>query len=838
MDCLNLQPFLQPVPICYSLDSLATAIKDFQQSDRILVIDEDQTPLGVIMAHHLLPYLKDAKVWQYPLCRFSPVMTPIETLAIDQWGDRLCSRTSLAKMARLKLLDPVVGGRRRDVVIVDTTGKILGLLEGDRLNAELKYSPSHQRLVDSQDPNPLDLEALTRLLDLLPLPLRLQDRDQQLIRENRRWQQWQEQVSDRQALLNACHLGDRPQENSPYHLGRVTLNETSSHSPTWTLTAISLSHLLPHAPTHRPKSSLWLILAQDSPAPNGAAEQTQELSAKNADLMQIDRQKTELLSWVSHELKTPLTALLGLSNLLQNPNLGSLNPRQANYAHLIQQSSRQMMTIVNDLCDLAQLENDELSLDRQHLCIQACSQAAYEQIRNLRDDSALPELTLDMAADATEVWADRTRLQQILVHLFLNAVSTTPNTGTIGLRVERWHHWLAFLVWDTGAGIEVAAQPWIFQGYPMDSASRVSQMSSFTSEASESTTPSTEDEAEEAPRSHRAPPSPPTGLGLILAQRLARLHGGDISFTSQEQGGSQFTLLLPSPQSSQGATPRERPSSFKAWAKDAQVRFALVVDRDSERVEALCHYLSEAGYRVFLARSGPEALAKARQLHPCVMFLTPRLPILSGWDVLTLLKADPVSQDLPVVLLAEAEEGAEAIAQRGLETVVDSLTLPVNRHQLQQVLTRLLAHQGQASRAQRPLTLLWLVSPHRGEVNPSRSLERVFHHYHYRVIEVDDFDQAGLLVKVWKPDVVLLDLTGSEAERQDFLATLQDHPGLTQLPIVTLDSQTTALANRGRTADGRPLRVFPCLTAPERISDTSGLPAVVEVVRIAANASG
>ncbi len=727
MDCLNLQPFVQPVPICYRLDSLATVIDKFQQSDRILVIDEKQTPLGVIVAHRLLPYLQDARVWQHPLLSFSKAMTPIDTLAIDHWGDRLCSRISLAKIRRLKLFEPVASGGRRDVVIVDASGRIFGLLDGDRLNAELSNSPSTTLPDDSQEANSPDLEVLTRRLEV----------------------------------------------------------------------------------------------------------QTQELTAKNADLMQIDRQKTELLSWVSHELKTPLTALLGLSNLLQNPNLGSLNPRQANYARLIQQSSREMMTVVNDLCDLAQLENGELSLDRQQLSVQACSQAAYEQIRKLRDGSRVPQLTLDIAPEADQVWADRTRLNQILVHLFLNAVSTTPDSGTIGLRVERWHHWLAFLVWDTGTGIEAAAQPWIFQGYPIASSSQVSQMSSFAQDASESTATSTE-----APSSRTAPPSLPTGLGRVLAQRLARLHGGEISFTSQDPGGSQFTLLLPSPRDSEGAPPPETPSRFNAWAKDAQVRFALVVDRDSERVEALCHYLSEAGYRVFLARSGPEALAKARQLHPCVLFLNPRLPILSGWDVLTLLKADPVSQDLPLVLLGQAEEGAEAIAQRGLETVVDWLTLPVDRHQLQQVLTRLLAHQGQASRFNRPLTLLWLVSPHRGEVNPSLSLERVFHHYHYRVIEVDDFDQAGLLVKVWKPDVVLLDLTGSEADRQDFLATLQEHPGLTQLPIVTLDSQTTALANRGKTADGRPLRVFPCLTAPERISETSGLPAVVEVVRIAANASG
>ncbi|WP_159788882.1 hybrid sensor histidine kinase/response regulator [Sodalinema gerasimenkoae] len=821
MDCLNLQPFLQPVPVCYGLDRLEAVLDELQQSDRILLIDDDQTPLGVMFARHLLGKLRDPQVWQEPLLNLKAAITPIESVSIRRLGDRLCSRMSLDTMARLKLFEAVAGVSRPEVVIVDGLGSILGLLDCDRLEAELIAPRSDRLPPDSTLPS---LDVLTRLLDLLPLPLRLQDLENRVIHENPHWQTWQGQLCDRPALLEACDLRDRPQDNSPYHLGQFSQDDRQPH-PHWHLTAISLNHLLPQPQCRHPSPPLWLLLAQQAIS---MPKQTQELTAKNADLIQMDRQKTELLSWVGHELKTPLTALLGLSNLLQNPNLGSLNPRQANYARLIQQSSRQMMTVVNDLCDLAQLDNDELSLDLQPLSVQTCSQTAYEQIRKLRDRSPLPNLSLDIAPDADTVLADRTRFCQILVHLLLNAVSTTPDTGTVGLRVERWQHWLAFVIWDTGAGIKPAVQPWIFQGYPLASSSSLTANTETLPSAAGTTSLGLSP-------SSPSMPAPATGLGLVLAQRLARLHGGEISFTSQEQGGSQFTLLLPSPAYDEGSAPPETTTTFNAWAKEVQVRFALVADRDSQRVEPLGHYLSEAGYRVFLARSGPEALAKTRQLHPCVIFLNPRLPILSGWDVLTLLKADPETQSLPVVLLADDAQD-KAIAQRGFEAVVDCLSLPVDRSQMQGVLTRLLARPTQVNPVTRPLTLLWLVSPHRNDIPAALPLERLFHQYHYRVIEVDDLDQAGLLVKVWKPDVVLLDIGGTDSECQAVLSTFQDHPGLMQLPIVTLDGSTTALANRVLTAEGTPLRVFPCLTDPELLSDSSGLPAVIEVIRIAANA--
>ena len=87
-----------------------------------------------------------------------------------------------------------------------------------------------------------------------------------------------------------------------------------------------------------------------------------ELAAKNADLIQLNRLKDEFLACISHELKTPLTAVLGLSRLLVDQQLGKLNERQARYAGLIHQSGRHLMSVVNDILDLTRMETGQMEL--------------------------------------------------------------------------------------------------------------------------------------------------------------------------------------------------------------------------------------------------------------------------------------------------------------------------------------------------------------------------------------------------------------------------------------------------------------------------------------------
>jgi len=552
-----------------------------------------------------------------------------------------------------------------------------------------------------------------------------------------------------------------------------------------------------------PVNDLWLVLATD------VTEQQQickELAAKNADLIQLNRLKDEFLACISHELKTPLTAVLGLSRLLVDQQLGELNERQARYAGLIHQSGRHLMSVVNDILDLTRMETGQMDLAFVPVKIRAVCDRALAEAKAIHTQttkanasptpstSSIPEFALDLEPGLEEMVADELRLRQMLVHLLSNAFKFTENSGEIGLRVSRWEGWVAFTVWDTGIGIPEHQQHLIFQKFQ--------QLENPLTRQFEG-----------------------TGLGLVLTRALARLHGGDVSFLSREGKGSQFTLLLPPSPPPTGLTspdmgirehskipvsetrentnvPRERVGKIAQHQSTSSQRLVLVVEAVARYIEDLTEQLKSLGYRVVIARSGTEAVEKARRLQPKAIFLNPLLPLLSGWDVLTLLKSDAATRYIPVIVTATGAEKDQAFAN-GSDGF---LNLPV-KHQdlvplLENLVTQPVGYSGfdneQVTPTITPLRILRLVEPNLESVDSRPALGD------HRVIEVDDLDQAELLARVWKFDVILLDASGSVAE--GYLERLIQHPILAEIPLVTCDVATTLAASQ---IPG--LSVFPCL---------------------------
>lgn len=585
-----------------------------------------------------------------------------------------------------------------------------------------------------------------------------------------------------------------------------------------------------------PTEVLWLILAQDNTEQQQVAR---ELAAKNADLAQLNRLKDEFLACISHELKTPLTAILGLSTLLKDQLLGPLNQRQSRYAQLIHRSGRHLVLIVNDILDLTRIETGQLELMPEPIQIKDVCNRAYAQVQKLQpieqessgDEPNQPlssiRFSLKIQPDLETLVADDLRLRQMLINLLSNAFKFTEADGEVGLIVEQWENWIAFTVWDRGIGIPADKQHLIFQKF----------------------------QQLEHPLTRRFEG---TGLGLVLAQRLARLHGGDITFTSTEGQGSQFTLLLP-PQPPQ-ATPathhevRPDPSGTAAPISTASNRLVLVVEAVPRFLDNLTQQLLGLGYRVAIARSGTEALEKIRRLQPAVVFLNPLLPLLSGWDVLTLLRTDDATRRTTVIMTATRGEKRQAYAS-GADGF---LSLPVQTKALQRSLERLMSepsapkapfnltllhlHIGESSRLAdtnaylspeaRPSPVPLSIAAHIAHLHPlTIDLNSLLHPYNCRVLEVDDLEQAELLVRVWKPDVMLLD--GTLPEPMLYLKQLSQHPFLAALPLVTLTPEMTAAANR---VGG--LAVFPCL-APlaTAINPDSGQPEtsdLLEVIQVAA----
>lgn len=570
------------------------------------------------------------------------------------------------------------------------------------------------------------------------------------------------------------------------------------------------------SPYHSSISDLCVVLAQDT---TEQQQVTKELAAKNADLIHLNRLKDEFLACISHELKTPLTAVLGLSTLLKDQALGELNERQARYARLIYQSGRQLMTLVNDILDLTRMETGQLELTLEPVQIQAVCDRAYSQARQLQhkedqEEESIPEIlfTLEIESGLETIVADELRLRQMLVNLLSNALKFTDVGGEIGLKVNRWDGWVAFTVRDTGIGIPPEKQHLIFQKF----------------------------QQLEQPLTRRYEG---TGLGLVLTQRLARLHGGDVSFISKADEGSQFTLLLPPcpPEGRRqgvhlGRLNAQRynlqPSNPQATTEAKRNRLVLIVETVPRYLDSLTEQLNSLGYRVVIARAGTEAIEKARGLQPHAILLNPLLPQLSGWDVLTLLKSDAQTHHIPVLVTATQAEKEQAYDHKA----DGFLSLPVQKQALLQSLTCLAEQECPISKG---LTILHLSPVERNpdtftplttyseSSNFSAELTELLSLQHselnYRVLEADDLEQAELLARVWHPNVVVLD-SSKIADPLTYLEQFSSHADLAVLPLVTLDRQTTEAANQ---ITG--LSVYPCLA----LDSSSNMTALLQVIQIA-----
>ncbi|MGB3535183.1 MAG: ATP-binding protein [Microcoleaceae cyanobacterium] len=852
----SLRDLLQVVPFCQPTVTLGELWLMFCQAQccHIVVVDQQKRPQGLVFLHHLLPYLFPSSAQVNPsnidinsqaLQQTLEVQQPdlVEPLLI------LPSDTDLSTLGdylqQLQQTKNHPSDTFPPLAIVDRESQFLGLLDTHSF-----LQSQTQQLIATVRPHPqpqpqIITSCLQDLLEQLPIPLMIQSNEGEVILHNEAWESHLKTSSEsvRQTAETVVHFSQNSAQLSDEIPEITSTNYSTQAIPSWCQpgpqpdTYICICHTADEQEqvwqfTRQPLKpqlsqllisqlgdQLWLILAQDITEQYRVAE---ELAIKNADLVHLNRLKDEFLACISHELKTPLTAILGLSKLLNEPLLGNLNQRQAHYAQLIYQSGRHLMSVVNDILDLTRIETEQLELSLgvvriQDVCDQGFAMAVgqqheqnrsqtYQSLTEAADDKialAKQRFTLEIDPGLDCLVADELRLRQMLAHLLSNAIKFTPQPGKLGLRVSLWDHWIAFTVWDEGIGIPEDKQHLIFQKFQ--------QLQS----------PLT--------REYQG-----TGLGLVLTQRLAHLHGGDVSFISQVGQGSQFTLLLPpSPPVSDGQIPSDLPQIQYHFQSHISSRLVLIVEAVPRFIHHLSEQLNQMGYQVVIARSGTEALEKARCLQPHVIFLNPLLPLLSGWDVLTLLKTDEQTHQIPVVITATLGDKKRAVQNQSN----GFLCLPVQFPELQKTLA--VFNQQSLPPVNQKLTILWLnpIDDDNNEVETQQTNEitdqyssSILHHCsRCRILEADDLIQAELLARIWQPDVVVLQNLSHIQSPANFFSEFIQHERLTNLPLITLDTSATQFANQVDL-----LSVFPCLIENLNIKSEAAIEsALLRVIQLA-----
>jgi len=228
-------------------------------------------------------------------------------------------------------------------------------------------------------------------------------------------------------------------------------------------------------------------------------------------LQEADRLKSTFVQHVSYELRSPLTNIIGFTQLFDEPGTGSLNAKQREYLGYISSSSGALLAIINDILDLATIDAGAMTLDLKAVDIRAAVDAAAE---GLRDRLAEKDVRLELRAPQHigSFVADERRVRQILFNLLSNAVSFSPASETVTLSVERRPDAVAFAVTDHGPGIPAEIGDRVFERF----------------------------ETHALGQGHRG-----AGLGLSIVRSFVALHGGTVTLDSAVGHGTTVTCTFP-----------------------------------------------------------------------------------------------------------------------------------------------------------------------------------------------------------------------------------------------------------------------------------------------------
>ena len=380
-----------------------------------------------------------------------------------------------------------------------------------------------------------------------------------------------------------------------------------------------------------------------------------EVAAKNLDaaLRETERAsaaKTDFLSSMSHELRTPMNSILGFAQLLRADGpYEPLQKGQAGAVEQIERAGRHLLALIDEVLDLSQIEAGRMAMSIEAVEIAPL----YEEVVALMEPAALEAgvvINIQPMRDPVFVKGDRRRLQQILINFVSNAIKYNRRGGHVELRVVIEDGVARISVRDDGAGIPDQLLKDLFEPF-----NRLGREQSEIIGA---------------------------GVGLALCKRLAEAMYGTILVESREGEGSAFTVALP-----------VAPSATLMSSGEQAGEVVLYIEDNPSNVLLMRHVVKGLdNVELAVAATPREGIELAISLQPSLILLDINLPDLDGYDVLRILRNDPVLKDTPV--FAVTANALPQEEQRGLDAGFEKyITKPIEVHSLLAAITEALPSQ-------------------------------------------------------------------------------------------------------------------------------------------------
>ncbi len=426
-----------------------------------------------------------------------------------------------------------------------------------------------------------------------------------------------------------------------------------------------------------------------------SAKAAVELKAREVE--QASKYKSEFLANMSHELRTPLNSMLILSQMLAENEEGTLTEDQAESARIVHESGRNLLSLINDILDLAKVESGKVELHVEPMSLRELGERLQERYEPLAGQKGI-ELVVTIDPDVPEtISSDSMRVEQVVTNLLSNALKFTEK-GTVKVHVlplsdeaqlppgaERVPGMLAIEVTDSGIGIANDHLDKVFRAFEQADGSTTRKFGG-------------------------------TGLGLAISKEMAILLGGDIGVRSLEGKGSTFTLYLPPEAPEHGkqaqlrasAVPSLPPVSSAESGNEPQIQpqaplapltplprpddrdnlqegdqCIVVVEDDPVFLGILMDVVRERGFKVIANIDGTSGIAAVERYQPIGVLLDLHLPGTDGWAVMEAIKGNPETRHIPVHFVS-AEDQTVLAREQG---AVGFSVKPVDRQELRGALS-------------------------------------------------------------------------------------------------------------------------------------------------------
>ncbi|MEO0560498.1 MAG: response regulator [Chloroflexota bacterium] len=477
---------------------------------------------------------------------------------------------------------------------------------------------------------------------------------------------------------------------------------------------------------------------------------------------EVDEMKTNFISTVSHELRTPLTSILGFAKIIQKrlgevvlPELADIEDKKVNRAtkqitsnvDIIVSEGERLTVLINDVLDIAKMEAGRVEWDMRDLKMSEVVDRAAKATSGLFTET--PEVTFNQAIDADlpNIKGDKDRLIQVLVNLISNASKFTEQ-GSVTCRVQAHEDAVLVSVQDTGMGIEADGLTKIFEKF--------TQVGNTLTDKPQG-----------------------TGLGLPICKQIVEAHGGRIWAESTLGQGATINFTIPTSAASastngamQGMDVLVEQLRKKIGSTptptNGNAKRILVVDDEGAIRQLLRQLLEAEGYTVLEAVDGVEAIKQIKQHSPDLIILDVMMPNVNGFDVAAVLKGDPDTMRIPIIILSIVED-----QERGYRLGVDRyLNKPIDTEKLMHEIEEVL------ERGASPRRVLVMDE----DSSVVKNISDVLAAKGYQVVEASSNDELLSKAVQERPDMIVL--TSVSDEQNQIVQTLRFERGLDNIYIV------------------------------------------------------